>query len=195
MISRRWFLIGTGAFLTSSFVADAEACIAETGAPLLVPPPRAHQTLFAYPDMGGEDGTGILLTLGEYTFDAPPAPTWLEYLRGEGHELTRLSHFRKIGAELGLSPTDLRHPLDDYDWESIWEDRFGPTALAYRTLDPIVRSSRRSRLQRAGLLRFHDSPNPHSSSRWVEARDELTVSLLQAHLRELDAGIAVEWAA
>ena len=49
MISRRAFLIGAGAFLTQSFLLEAQACVNQTGAPLLPVPPHPRQTIDVTP--------------------------------------------------------------------------------------------------------------------------------------------------
>ena len=191
MISRRAFLVGAGAFLTPSFLLEARACIEETGAPLLPTPPNPRQTLFAYPGMGGSDEQGILLTIGECAFEAPDPPLWKDYLRMEGYKLDRLSDIRAVVQERSLYPGELRQPLDGYSWESLWEYKFSPSAKAYDLLKSLRLQPRIKGLERAGRFTFHEFPNPMSSARGVEARDELSLSLLQARLRELDVPIAV----
>jgi hypothetical protein len=41
-----------------------------------------------------------------------------------------------------------------------------------------------SRHEKEGRIEFFSSPNPMSDARWVELRDEMSVSLLQARLVE-----------
>ena len=191
MISRRAFLIGAGAFLTPSFLLEARACIKETGAPLLPVPPNPRQMIFAYAGMGGSEERGILLTLGEGSFEAPDPPLWKDYLRMEGCRLDRLSDIRAVLRDRSLYPEELRRPLDGYSWESIWEYEFSPSAKAYDLLKSLRLERRIKGLERAGRISFHEFPNPMSSAKWVEARDELSLSLLQARLRELDVPIAL----
>ena len=191
MITRRAFLIGAGAFLTPSFVLEARACIEETGAPLLPVPPNPRQMIFAYAGMGGSDEQGILLTVGEWELEAPEPPLWKDYLRMEGYRLERLSDIRAVLQELSLYPEELRRPLDGYSWESVWEYKFSPSAKAYELLKSLRLQPRIKGLERAGQISFHEFPNPMSCAKWVEARDKLSLSLLQARLRELDVPIAV----
>ena len=61
--SRRGFLIGAGALLTTAFVNDARSFIHRTSQPLLASPPQVVQTLHWYGEHG-EDGMGCRLTLG-----------------------------------------------------------------------------------------------------------------------------------
>ena len=78
--SRRGFLIGAGALLTTAFVADARSFIRANGRPLLARPTQIAQTLYWYDS--ADDG--YLLTLGEWTDEPPPAPTWREFFINEG---------------------------------------------------------------------------------------------------------------
>ena len=109
----------------------------------------------------------------------------------EGYKLDRLSDIRAVVRERSLYPGELRQPLDGYSWESVWEYKFSPSAKAYDLLKSLRLQPRIKGLERAGRITFHEFPNPMSSARWVEARDELSLSLLQARLRELDVPIAV----
>lgn len=48
MISRRSFLVGLGAIVTSGFVKDARTHARRAGRPLLIEPVRPKQTLYLY---------------------------------------------------------------------------------------------------------------------------------------------------
>ena len=78
--SRRGFLIGAGSLLTTAFVSDARSFIRRTSQPLLASPAEVAQTLHWYDS--AEDG--YTLTLGEWTMDPPPAPSWREFFISEG---------------------------------------------------------------------------------------------------------------
>ena len=52
----------------------------QTSQPLLTSPKKVAQTLYWYDSV--EDG--YTLTLGEWTMDPPPAPTWREFFISEG---------------------------------------------------------------------------------------------------------------
>ena len=52
--SRRGFLIGAGAVLTTAFVAKAQSFVRETQTPLLTPPSDVRQTLYWYIRKGDE---------------------------------------------------------------------------------------------------------------------------------------------
>ena len=79
--SRRGFLIGAGAVLTTAFVKDARSFIHRNNQPLLTSPSQAVETMYWHeiPDEGYQ------LTLGPWSF-APPPPTWRRFFISErGH--------------------------------------------------------------------------------------------------------------
>ena len=77
--SRRGFLIGVGAVLTTAFVKDARSFIHRNSQPLLASPTQVVETMYWYeiPDEGYQ------LTLGQWAY-APPPPTWREFFVNEG---------------------------------------------------------------------------------------------------------------
>jgi len=193
MISRRSFLIGAGAFLTAGFLADAKACIAESGKPLLLAPPQPREILFAYEGFGsGEFDEGIRLTLGQARYEEPDPPLWRELVVMEGWKLEKLSDFRRLYSERWITPKELRQSVDSWTWADAWEYRFGPAARAYWLLHDLKLDRRIKGLERAGRLTFYQCPHPGNSAHWVEAKDLLSLSLLQARLRELDVPVGIE---
>ena len=78
--SRRGFLIGAGSMLTTAFVSDARSFIRRTSRPLLASPSHVAQTLHCYDSAEA----GYLLSLGEWTIDPPPVPTWREFFISQG---------------------------------------------------------------------------------------------------------------
>jgi hypothetical protein len=78
--SRRGFLIGAGAVLTTAFVKDARSFIHRTSQPLLASPPQVVETMYWHeiPDEGYQ------LTLGPWSF-APPPPDVARILCQRGH--------------------------------------------------------------------------------------------------------------
>jgi hypothetical protein len=81
--------------------------------------------------------------------------------------------------------------MDGYAWEDWWEHWGSSEAKAYELLDNTHVFPARRGFARTGGLVFERFPNPMSSARWVEARNPVSLSLLQARLNELDLGIAV----
>src|SRR5262244_3552522 len=87
-ISRRFFLIGSGAVVTAAFVKDAERFVERRSRPLLIKPDRVETELFYYDGYG--DGDAALITLGQWVEieDVAAPTTWREYYtRVEGFKL------------------------------------------------------------------------------------------------------------
>jgi len=188
MFSRRGFLIGTGGLLTMAFVADARSFVRRTSRPLLASPTQVAQTLHWYHN---ECDDTCLLTLGPWTMVPPPAPTWREFFVSQ-----RIPHRTEADAERIWS----HHCIgpEDYDKtmsERYWSDRFdledGPLAKAYRLLRKIDVGP--DRYSGRGPLEFHEGGDGHpgDSSFWVDAKDQLSLSLLQARLIDLGMPIKV----
>ena len=75
-------------------------------------------------------------------------------------------------------------------WGDRWELVDGPCAKAYRLLrsidvGPEIGSARRPRLE------FHEGAHPGDNSLWVNAMDQLSLSLLQARLIDLKMPIKI----
>lgn len=101
-----------------------------------------------------------------------------------GHEPDKLDDFL---ASTGMTLEQLDGPIDDVCWPMAEASTWNPTARAHCLLRQFkVGSCLRSREGRLGRLSFHEGDNhPGSSDMWVEARDDVSVSLLQARLMEL----------
>src|SRR5258706_296517 len=78
--SRRGFLIGAGAVLTTAFAKEASTFIHRTGQPLKASPTQVVETMYWHviPDEGYQ------LTLGPWSF-APPPPSWRDFFCQRGH--------------------------------------------------------------------------------------------------------------
>ena len=81
--------------LTTAFVSDARSFIRRTSRPLLASPSQVAQTLHWYDSAEA----GYLLSLGEWTIDPPPVPTWREFFISQ----------------------DIAHQTEK-DAQAIWED-------------------------------------------------------------------------
>src|SRR5262245_37888557 len=125
--SRRGFLIGAGSLLTTAFVSDARAFIRRTSQPLLASPAQIAQTIHWYEN--GEDG--YLLSLGPYTIDAPPAPTWREFFVNRGTPLGTEAEVIAACNEYYIGPEDCDKPVDERYWQEYWEC---PCTKAHRLL-------------------------------------------------------------
>ena len=128
--SRRGFLIGAGSLLTTAFVKDARSFIRTNGRPLLAPPTQVLQTLYWYDS--ADDG--YLLTLGEWTMDPPPAPSWREFFIKEAIRHETEDEIENICSEYGIEPEDFDDPVEEWYWAQRFEIEDGPCAKAHRLL-------------------------------------------------------------
>lgn len=178
-ISRRQFFFGAGALISSAFVDRVLRHIKHTGQPFLTPPQQSRQALY-YERV--EDV--FRLHLGIPVNEIPAAPSLLESLRLQGVRLSTPRQIDSYLASTGWSRHDLDQPIADEDWWNQWCYNYSPEALAFLLLkrsDIFIPQDNHSTL---GQVIFRDSPNPISSSRWVEVVDELSLSLLQDRLTE-----------
>ena len=185
--SRRGFLIGASSLLTAAFVSDAQSFIRRTGRPLLASPGQVDKTLYWY-DSLEDDYT---LALGEWTKEPEPAPTWRELFFSNRIAHRTEEEINEIYDLHHIWPEDYDNPVFDLYWWGLWEVRDNPCAKAYRFLSRIdLGPALASR--RGPLLEFHEGDNhPDGNQNWVNARDMLTLSLLQARLIDLGMNIKI----
>jgi hypothetical protein len=186
LLSRRGFLIGAGSLLTTAFVKDARSFIRTTGRPLLAPPAQALQTLHWY----AADCDGYLLSLGEWRMDPPPALTWRAFFISEGIPHRTEDEIEMLRNHHGIEPKDFDDPVADRYWAEHFECEGNSLARAHRLLSnidfgPNLQSGNAPRLE------FHCGERPGDSSSWVNAMDELSLSLLQARLIDLGMPIKI----
>jgi hypothetical protein len=188
--SRRGFLIGVGSLLTAAYVSDARSFIRRTSQPLLASPERIAQTMYWY-DGGAEPEDGYTLTLGEWTMEPPPAPTWRKFFIDQSiphksaKEIEELCDIHEIGSE------DFDKPMSESYWGEHWECEDQPSAKAFWLLSKIDLGPKLGS-GRGPLLEFHEGDNhPGSNDRWVNAKDKLSLSLLQARLIDLKMPIKI----
>jgi hypothetical protein len=197
MLDRRHFLIGAGALLTASFVGRASAFSRKAGVPLLLPLARKpEETLYIYlqdwNDYETNDYEGKWrVSLGPDQPVAPPPPTWREYLRSRGHRLDTDADIARVCAQNGsLTLEELDRTLDAYGWQDMWDNSTGPQAKAHHLLKKLDLGAPDSKLKQAGEIIFQGfGGGPGNSYTWVELQNDLTVSLLQARLVELNLPI------
>ena len=200
MLDRRSFLIGAGALLTASFVTKAKAFSRDTGEPLLLPlARRPEETLYIYRqewnDCESNDYEGKWrVSLGPDEPVAPPLPTWREYLRSRGHRLDTDADIARACAQNGsLTLEELDRNLDAFGWQDMWDNFTGPQAKAHHLLKKLDLGAPDSKLKQAGEIIFQGfGGGPGNSYTWVELQNDLTVSLLQARLVELNLPINVK---
>src|SRR6478609_5330634 len=98
MIGRRGFLLGAGGLLTAAFVVKAKAFTRQTGWPLLLQSQEAEETLCVY-DQPWNDWGKWRMSLGPDEFEAPPAPTWRDYLIKNGDPLETQADLERVHDE------------------------------------------------------------------------------------------------
>ena len=195
MLDRRNFLIGAGGLLTASFVRKATAFSRKVGEPLVLPVARKpEETLYVWVDYDGYGKWRV--SLGPNQLEAPPPPTWREHLRSLGHRLESEADVERICIQEGVETQDLDARVDGFWWEDMWDNFTGPAAKAYHLLKTLDLGDVDSKLRQDGEIIFEVSGGgPGNTYIWVELRDDLTVSLLQARLIELNLPINVKIAA
>ena len=121
--SRRGFLIGAGAVLTTAFVKDARSFIHRNNKPLLSSPSRVVETMYWYeiPDEGYQ------LTLGPWSV-APPPPTWRKFFVSEGIPHRTDNDIAKICSSHCIEPGDFDKPMSVRYWEDWFDIEGGPLA-------------------------------------------------------------------
>ena len=183
--SRRGFLIGAGALLTTAFVKDARSFIHRNSQPLLTSPSQVVETMywFEIPDEGYQ------LTLGPWSI-APPPPTWRKFFASEGIPHRTGNEIEKICSSHLIEPADFDKPMSARYWEDLWEVERGPLARAYHLLQKIDLGPERNS-KRGPLLDFNIGSHPGDSTHYVNARDMLSLSLLQARLIDLGMPIKI----
>jgi hypothetical protein len=183
--SRRGFLIGAGAVLTTAFVNDARSFIHRNNQPLLTPPSQAVETMYWYeiPDEGYQ------LTLGPWSV-APPPPTWRKFFVSEGIPHRTDREVEKICCAHCIEPGDFDKPMSVRYWEGWFDIEGGPLARAYHLLQKIDLGPERGS-ERGPLLEFNIGSHPGDSSHYVNAKDMLSLSLLQARLIDLGMPIKI----
>src|SRR5262245_39000660 len=186
MLSRRGFLIGVGSLLTAAFVKDAQSFIRTNGRPLLTTPKQIAQTIYTYEAGDG----GYLLTLGKWTHEPPPAPSWRELLARDGIAHRTKDEIENVWLRHGIGPGDYDQPVCERYWWDRFESQDGPAAKAYQLLDKIDFGPERVP-GRVPHLEFNIGAHPGDNSYWVDAKDELSLSLLQARLIDLKMPIKI----
>jgi hypothetical protein len=211
MLDRRSFLIGAGGLLTASFVRKATAFSQKAVRPFLLPPARKpEETLYVYcqdwkdydseASYYGDNEYGTndyaakwRVSLGPNQPFAPPVSTWREHLRSLGHSLDTREDVDRVCIQQGLVREDLDKRLNGFGWQDAWDNFTSPQARAFHLLKKLDLGPLDSALRQAGEIIFEAFGGaPGNSYTWVELKDDLTVSLLQARLIELNLPINVK---
>ena len=183
--SRRGFLIGAGAVLTTAFVKDARSFIKRTSQPLLATPSQVIETMYWHEI----PGNGYQLTLGPWSV-APPAPTWRQFFVREGIPHETDLEVEKICSSYCIEPGDFDKPVQRRYCEDWFDITGGPLARAYHLLQRIdLGPARESGC--GPLLEFNVGSHPGDSTHYVNAKDMLSLSLLQARLIDLKLPVKI----
>ena len=181
-VSRRFFLFGAGALTTLPFARKAEAFAARRNLPILIPPDKVTETLYATAD-------GCLY-LGRP--DWPECPTWAEFFSDHVGETADQALLDSWSIDEGAS-------LEDYMHASVWEDYVGkhyaPNTLAFHKLRGIQLGDKTQPHHKFGWpkgVEFIEGHHPADASLFVRTTDLVALSLLQARLTELGTGIEIE---
>ena len=88
---------------------------------------------------------------------------------------------------------DFDDHIDELWWENYWEYTGSPAAKAYSLLEGLdLHCDPKTSGQKAGTMYFTQwGGHPGSNERWVDLKDDLSVSILQARLIERDLPIKV----
>jgi hypothetical protein len=194
MIERRKFLIGLGSLLTTAFVGEARVFACTTRAPLILPVRKAEETLYIYDQSEWSDDGKWRVSLGPDEYEAPAPPTWRRYLQDKGSCLEGAADVEHIFDEMGLTADELDTHVDEFGWQDQWDNFLSPQARAHHFLKELdLGSDPDAKLKKAGQMYFEDmGGSPGNSYHWVDLKDDLTVSLLQARLIELELPIRIE---
>jgi hypothetical protein len=158
--------------------------LAQSG-PLLTSPPRVVETMYwcEIPDEGYQ------LSLGPWRI-APPPPTWRKFFISEGIPHRTESEIERICSSHLIEPEDFDKTMSVRYWEDWFEIQGGPLARAYHLLQKIDLGPERGS-ERGPLLEFNIGSHPGDSTHYVNAKDMLSLSLLQARLIDLKLPIRI----
>jgi hypothetical protein len=160
--SRRGFLIGAGSLLTTAFVKDARSFIGASGRPLLVPPKQVLQTL-----------------------------SWRNFFIEEGIRHETAAEIENTCEDYGIELKDFDDPVDAYYWQQRFDTEGDPCAMAHHLLCNINFGPNLG-TAKSPQLEFHSGGGAlFDNSLWVNAKDKLSLSLLQARLIDLEMPIRV----
>ena len=185
--SRRSFLVGSGAIITTAFVEKVQKFTRETDKPLLLRPQNMQEKIY-YERVDDY----WQLSLGEPELFAPPAPLLIDHLTRQGVDLGTLRSIDEYCKDTGCDKADLHSPIDGFVWEDIWEHTYCPASLAYDYLLNHNIFPSQEGGERAGRVSFVDHINPACAVRIVQVHDALSLSLLQARLNELRSNLVLE---
>ena len=193
-MDRRSFIIGAGsAIITTSFYRDVLRFTERKAAPLIITPDNYSEIIYALPNTCG----GYDLYLGTHPLeDQAPRYTWRQFNEAawgyDGDDLIR-NLMDEFGLESEEEAEDMLDRSANTDTVLEWYLRYeSASARAFHDLQELdlvpIAGTYRSR----GEIRFIDGPCPGNDSLITTAEDMTSLSLLQARLNEINAGLKVE---
>ena len=81
--------------------------------------------------LDGEDGYTYQLSLGEWTMEPPPAPTWRKFFIDQGIPHKTEKEIERICDEHWIGPEDFDKPVSERYWAGTLGVRGNPCAKAY----------------------------------------------------------------
>ena len=181
--TRRQFLLSTvgaaGGFILPSFYSRALEFLDQFGEPLLEPPKRVVDELIICREFDGE------LNLGDPREQVPDM-TWREFLS----RYDSLDEFEE-NWDLEVSQLD-----DEVPWDTVvdfWCRADSPNARAYHLLERLDLGPDLTGSKAVGGLVFTDCPCPGNDYLGVAVEDDISISLLQQRLNDLNTGIKVRY--
>jgi hypothetical protein len=182
-------VIGASGLLTASFVRQAKALSRNGGKPLVLQPARKPEKILYVYRQEPSDACHSALK----PFAPPPPRRGGSAFRSLGHRLETNEEIERVCIQEGLEPHDLDKRLNGFGWQDAWDNFTGPQAKAYHLLKKLDLGDADSKLGQAGEIIFEEfGGGPVNSYTWVELKDDLTVSLLQARIVELNLPINVK---
>lgn len=181
-IDRRSFLRGLAGAFGAASITDLRARILDAGQPILLKPTQVSNQIFV-----ADNGA---LALGDVWWAKNMTPvSWRQYFVDMGSETAE--DFAWHARDWQVDDLDAR--IDDNQWPGIFDMHYEPPAAAYHFLHRVnIGPKTLANAPRNGRLDFFAGSNhPGSNDLWVEAWDDLSVSLLQARLIELGHPIEI----
>jgi hypothetical protein len=123
--------------------------------------------------------------------EPPPTPSWREFFVTQGIAHQTENEAVEVWSDYAIWPEDYDKPVCERYWWGRWECEDNPSAKAFFLLSKIDLGPELGSA-RGPLLEFHEGDNhPGSNDRWVNAKDQLSLSLLQARLIDLKMPIKI----
>lgn len=188
-ITRRQFLLGTAAgLILPSFYDKAHSFFENHGEPLLIAPKRPGEILYACSDRT-EQGYQLLLGHPESVWPDKMSVREFCLTFGEGDPETWWREEWICTDE--PVPVDLDADMDQFAVEEWWLALKSPLSQAYHYLQCLDLGPQLQGSRAVGGLDFGIGGSPGMGFVYVDAVDEVSLSLLQHRLNVLETGIEV----